>query len=145
MDLSVFIMDNLGLDTTLWPMQKFAQADLLFYQHKYDAALASLDSVIRVYPNHSLTDDIYFMKAKIFLKKQDYPTAVGFLEKVVQQFPEDILADDALFKLAEIHEFVFNDKEKAQELYRDLIFNYNDSIYVVEARKRFRTLRGDQL
>ncbi len=145
MDLSVFIMDNLGLDTTLWPMQKFAQADLLFYQHKYDAALASLDSVIRIYPNHSLTDDIYFMKAKIFLKKQDYPTAVGFLEKVVQQFPEDILADDALFKLAEIHEFVFNDKEKAQELYRDLIFNYNDSIYVVEARKRFRTLRGDQL
>ncbi|MDZ4844155.1 MAG: tetratricopeptide repeat protein [Chitinophagales bacterium] len=143
--LSVFIMDNLGLDTTLWPMLKFAEADLYFYQNKTDAALNSVDSVLRVFPDHTLTDDIYFMKANIALKKQDYQTAAGFFEKIIQQYPDELLGDDATYKLAELNEFTFNDKEKAKQLYQDLLFKYKDSIYLVEARKRFRALRGDQL
>jgi hypothetical protein len=56
-----------------------------------------------------------------------------------------LLGDDATYKLAELNEFTFNDKEKAKQLYQDLLFKYKDSIYLVEARKRFRILRGDQL
>lgn len=143
--LSVFIMDNLGLDTTLWPLLKFAEADLYFYQNKTDAALNSVDSVLRAFPDHSLTDDIYYLKANIALKKQDYQTAAGFFEKIIQQYPDELLGDDATYKLAELNEFTFNDKEKAKQLYQDLLFKYKDSIYLVEARKRFRALRGDQL
>lgn len=143
--LSVFIMDNLGLDTTLWPMQKFAQADLLFYQNKLDASLNEMDSVLRVFPDHSLADDIYYMKANIYLKKHNDTTAAKLLEKIIQQYPDDLLGDDATYKLAELNQFVFGDKEKAKQLYQDLIFKYKDSIYITEARKRFRALRGDQL
>lgn len=143
--LSVFIMDNLGLDTTLWPMLKFAEADLYFYQNKMDAALNSVDSVLRVFPDHSLADDIYYLKANVALKRHDFPTAAGFLEKIIAQYPDDLLGDDATYKLAELNEFTFNDKEKAKQLYQDLLFKYKDSIYLVEARKRFRALRGDQL
>ena len=32
----------------------------------------------------------------------------------------------------------------AQELYERIVMDYSDSIYTVEARKRFRKLRGDQ-
>ncbi|GIV34932.1 MAG: hypothetical protein KatS3mg031_2467 [Chitinophagales bacterium] len=143
--LSVFITDNLGLDTTTWPMLKFARADLIFYQNKLSDALQELDSILHVFPTHPLTDDVYFMKAKILMKKHDYTGAAAFLEKIITDYANDLLGDDALFKLAELQETVFQDKEKAMQLYQQLLFNYKDSIYLIEARKRFRKLRGDQL
>jgi len=36
-----------------------------------------------------------------------------------------------------------NNKEKAMQLYQDLLVKYPGSLYTVEARKRFRSLRGD--
>jgi outer membrane protein assembly factor BamD (BamD/ComL family) len=36
-----------------------------------------------------------------------------------------------------------DNKEKASELYQQLLTDYPGSLYVVEARKRFRALRGD--
>ena len=33
--------------------------------------------------------------------------------------------------------------EKAKEYYEQIIFNFADSIYFVEARKKYRALRGD--
>ena len=35
--------------------------------------------------------------------------------------------------------------EKAKPLYEEIIFNHQDSIYFVEARKKFRMLRGDAI
>jgi hypothetical protein len=34
--------------------------------------------------------------------------------------------------------------EKAKLLYEKIIFNHQDSIYFVEARKEYRQLRGDK-
>ena len=36
-----------------------------------------------------------------------------------------------------------NDSEKAMTTYEKLLLEYNSSIYITEARKRFRILRGD--
>jgi TolA-binding protein len=36
-----------------------------------------------------------------------------------------------------------NDKEKAQKLYEQIILDFSNSTFAVEARKRFRALRGD--
>ena len=57
----------------------------------------------------------------------------------------DILADDALFGMAELHEEQLGDPDTAQGLYERLLNEYPGSLYVVEARKRFRRLRGDVL
>ena len=35
--------------------------------------------------------------------------------------------------------------EKAKVLYEQIIFNHEDSIYFVEARKKYRVLRGDAI
>ena len=143
--LSVFIMDNLGLDTTLYPMQLFARADLLFYQNKLDQALATLDSIIKIFPDHSLADDIFYTKANICIRKKDWTQAAKYFQIVIDKYSDDLLGDDATFALAEIYQYKLNDLERAKQLYQDLIFNYKDSVYLVEARKRFRSLRGDQL
>ncbi len=143
LELSVFIMDNLGLDTTAYPMEMYAKASLLYYQNKKELALATLDSIIDIYPNHALTDDILFFKAKTYLDFKQDSVAAKYLGKIIAFHKEDILADDALFLLAGLYESTLNDKEKAKELYEDLIMNHKESVYATEARKRYRALRGD--
>ena len=65
------------------------------------------------------------------------------LEKVYTSFSGDILADNALFDAAEIYELNLNNKAKAKELYEKLITQFPGSSFAVEARKRYRMLRGD--
>jgi TolA-binding protein len=85
------------------------------------------------------------MRAKIELKRRDYTKAAEYLTAIRTKYGEDILADDATFMLAELYETVLDDKAKAMELYQDILVTYKSSVLVVEARKRFRMLRGDEL
>jgi tetratricopeptide (TPR) repeat protein len=142
-DLSLLITDNFNMDTTQVPMQMFARADLLNYQNRLDEAGITLDSIVTIYPAHSLTDEIKMMKAGIALKQGRYEMARDIYQDVVSLHFADITADDALFKLAELYQYRFSDTAKAMELYEKLIAEYPGSLYVVEARKRFRELRGD--
>ncbi len=142
-DLSLLITDNFNMDTTQVPMQMFARADLLKYQNRLDEANITLDSIVTAYPAHSLTDEIKMMKAGIALKQGKIETARDIYQDVLNLHFADITADDALFKLAELYQHRFNDTAKAMELYEKLISEYPGSLYVVEARKRFREMRGD--
>lgn len=144
-DLSLLITDNFNMDTTTIPMQLFAQADLLGYQNRWDEALEKTDSILTVWPMHSLKDEILMMKVDMHLQKGNFPEAQTYLEEIMEYHFADILADDALFKLAKLHEEIYEDLDKAQELYERLLVEYPGSLYVVEARKRFRTLRGDDI
>jgi len=142
-DMSVFIMDNLGLDTTPEPLRLYSQAEFMVFQNKLDAAFEKLDSLLDKYPEHSLDDDVLYLKGNIEYEKQDFRKAAAYYAAVVDQFPEDIRADNALYKLAEINLHIFNDKDKAKELYEKLFIQYSSSTFAVGARKMFRKLRGD--
>lgn len=141
--LSLLITDNTGLDSITEPLLIYSRAELLSFQNKDSLALATLDSINVKYPAHSLADEILYRKALIMIKKQKFEQAASFLEAIVNTYAFDILGDDALFKLAELNELYFKNTEKAKELYQDLLVKYPGSLYTVEARKRFRTLRGD--
>ncbi len=141
--LSLLIMDNLGMDSTLYPMQLYAEADLLAFRNQNEAALTIYDSLLKAYPQHTLTDETYFGIAKIKAKQMNYEQALTYYQKIITQFPSDILADDALMAMAILYENKLQNTDKAKELYQELMLNYANSIFAVEARKRFRTLRGD--
>ena len=47
--------------------------------------------------------------------------------------------------VAEIYNNNLNNTEKAQEYYQKIIFDHSSSIYLVEARKKYRKLRGDKV
>lgn len=144
-NLSVFIIDNLGMDTIETPMQMYAQAELLSYQNKTNDALAMLEGIIASFQGHALTDDILYTKAKIYTQRKEFDKAVPLLEDIIKNYKEDLKGDDANFLLAEINERYLNNKEKGKELYQTIITDYNSSLLVIEARKRFRLLRGDKL
>ena len=143
LDLSLVITDAIGVDTNDAPLSMFASAELLVLQHQYDRALARLDSINSVFSEHTLGDDIYYKKAEIFKKTNRYAEAAKMYENILEFYPTELYGDDALFKEAELYERYLNDKEKAKQLYQDVLTKYPGSIYVVEARKRFRDLRGD--
>lgn len=145
MELSLVISDAIAIDTNEAPLLLYAHAELLEFQNKDDEALKTLDSINTGFPNHSLADDILYKKAEIALKHAQYTTAAGYYEKILADFPEGILADNALFDLADLNEHQFKDAEKAKNLYQQLIEKYPGSLFVVEARKRFRRLRGDSI
>ena len=144
-DLSLLITDNFNMDTTTAPMMMYARADLLAYQNRFQDCMTTLDSILTEYPSHSLTDEIKMLKASMYMKQGQYDRARDLYQNIVELHFADITADDALFKLAEMNEYIYNDKAKAMELYEKLITDFPGSLYVVEARKHFRALRGDEL
>jgi tetratricopeptide (TPR) repeat protein len=141
--LSLLITDNFGLDSNFRAMSWFANGDLMIEQHKYTEAFQLFDSIILTFPYHSLGDEILLVKAKAMQQQGKWEDAIRFLEELLKYHKEDILADDAIFQLAEIYENQLNNKEKAAEFYKIILFDYKGSLYSEEARKRFRTLRGE--
>ncbi len=145
MELSLRITDNLGLDSNSVPLSYFARAELLRYQHRYDESLAVLDSLSDAYPGHTLGDDILYERYRIAYARHRYTEAAAHLEKLLELFPLDILVDNALLDLGKLYEDRLNDPEKAKAYYQRLLFEQTGSIFVPEARDRFRRLRGDNL
>ena len=144
-DLSVFITDNLGLDSTAYPLELYARAELLSFQNKYDESFTTLDSINLLYPEHGLADDILYTKAQAFTKLKKYDEAIEAYNKIIEDFTDEIRADNAIFNLAEIYENQLQQPEKAQALYEKLFLDFSNSTFAIEARKRYRVLRGDDI
>lgn len=169
LDLSMRIKENIAIDSAGLALREFAKVELLLKQNKIDEALARLssiqeghsyvrklnkeekflrninpeDTVYVTFTNHAIKDDCYWLEAQIKLRQNKPEEAQQLLQKILNEYPEEILADDAFFMIAEIYERHLNNKEKAMEQYQKLLAQYPGSVYVAEARKRFRELRGD--
>lgn len=143
--LSLLISNNTYLDTADLPLQKYAAAELMIYQNKNSEALKELDQLMEAYPSHNLKDEIYWSKSKIYREQGQSKKALEMLEKIVIGHSTDILGDDAYFTIAHIYENDLNDLEKAKEYYGEFLKRYPGSVYIAQARKNFRKLRGDIL
>ena len=143
MQLSLLIQDNTVEDTLGLGLKAYAAVEQLVFQNKIGEAIAGLDGLLERFPGHALADDTYYLKAQLQRRTGDFAGATATLERITNNPKYDVLSDDALFLLARIQEEDVKDKAKAQELYNQVITKYPGSIYVAEARKRFRKLRGD--
>lgn len=144
-DLSVFIMEHLNLDTSARAMQLFADADLLRFQNREDEAIVKMDSLLENFKGHGLEDDVIFVKAQIAARRRQYQAAADFYQIIIDKYKDGILVDNAIFALAQLYETRLNDKTKAMALYDKIILEHSGSLFVVDARKRYRFLRGDEL
>jgi tetratricopeptide (TPR) repeat protein len=143
--LSVLIIDKLGLDTIATPLQMFARAELLMFQNKDSDAVSTFDSIVKQFPGHALVDDIEYEKAQLYVKHKEFDKAIPMLNDIILNFKTGLRADDATYLLAEINEQQLHNKEKAMELYKSIITDYSSSLLVIDARKRYRLLRGDKI
>lgn len=143
--MSVFITENSGLDSTTDALKDYSAIELLIFQRNYADALTACADLLKHYPHHDLTDDVYWLEATILRKTGKPNEALEALQKISTGYAEDLLGDDALFTEAQIYEFDLKNQEKAMQLYQDFLVKYSNSVYVVEARKRYRILRGDKI
>lgn len=143
--LAMLIQDNSYMDTTYAALGTFARADLLLYQNKLDSAKMALDSIEEFHPGHSLIDDILFKRGEIAEQENDFEKAAEYYGQVYSGYPDDLLADDAIYRLAQLNEQKLGSTSKAMEYYQELLLHYPGSLFTVEARKRYRSLRGDLL
>lgn len=149
MDLSMRIKENIAFDSTGEALKQYAMVELLLYQNKIDSALGKMDDLKEgmaggvVFSNRTILDDVYWLEANIRMKRGEFAKSIDLLQRILDEYPLDVLADDAFFLQGEIYERQINDEDKAMEIYREFLTRYPGSVYAAEARKRFRTLRGD--
>lgn len=145
LNLSLLISSDLNTTNDSLALKKYAQADFLYFKTQSKEALNLLDSINILYPDNSLRDDIAMLKSKIFIQNNSINEAIKQLQEIINVDFSGLWGDDALFQLAEIYELKTKETEKAMELYQKLLSDFPGSLLVLEARQRYRKLRGDQL
>lgn len=152
-DLFLRITDNEPVDSIPSGLKQLAKAELFAYQNKNEKALQEISDLFAskdiflngLIPGEVIYDDVLFLQAKLYNKLKKYEEAIVSLEKIIAADNQGILTDDVYFMMAEMYHYNLNNIEKAQEYYQKIIFELPSSIYLVEARKKFRKLRGDSL
>lgn len=145
LELSLLISDNSLEDSTQTALKEFARADLLAFQKENIRAIQALDSIIINHKGEKIEDEALLSQAKLYEEEEDFKSAEANYLQIIDSFGQDILADNAHYFLAELYANQLDNPEKAKAYYEQIIFNFADSIYFVEARKKFRMLRGDSI
>ncbi len=145
LELKLLISDNKWEDSTLTALNHYAKADLLAFQNKKTDAIALLDKILTEHKGESITDEALFKQARLFEEKARFEKAEKNYLQIIADYSQDILIDDAYYHLAELYTNHLGKPEEAKPLYEKIVFDHEDSIYFVEARKKFRMLRGDSI
>ncbi len=144
-DLSLLIDDNIAQDSVRTALKSFAKAALLSYQNKDLQAIDTLTQILKKHKGHPIEDEALFKQAKLFEKTKQFIAAEQNYLSILELEKNDILIDDALFYLAQLYDTFLNQPEKAKNYYEKIILEQPSSIYLVQARKRYRQLRGDEV
>jgi tetratricopeptide (TPR) repeat protein len=145
MQLSLIIQDNSFEDSTQTALKKYARADLLVHQKKNEGAIVILKDILIQHKGEMIEDEALLKLGEIYENLSNYELAESSYLKLIEFYREDILADDAHYRLAQLYEKHLNQIEKAKEYYELIIFNFADSIFFVDAQKKYRMLRGDSI
>lgn len=143
LEIYLLIMDNTVEDSTQTALKKFAKADFKLYQNKKTEALAQFKDLLDNDQTKSIKDVTLLRLGEIYESQGKYDLALQQYKQIIDNYKEGIYVDEALFFSAEIYNKKLADPEKAKPLYEKILFEHQDSIYFIEARKQFRLLRGD--
>jgi tetratricopeptide (TPR) repeat protein len=140
----LLINDNTVADSTQTALKQFAKGDFLIYQNKKPEAIAQFQAILKNFKGQEIEDVTMLRLGKIYESQKDYSAALSQYQQIIDNHSDGIYVDEALFFSAEIYNDELKDTEKAKPLYEKVIFNHQDSIYFVDARKKYRELRGDK-
>ena len=144
-DLYLLITDNSLEDSTQVGLKSYAHAALLRFQNKEQEALAVYDRLLISEKGKSIEDEVLLAQALLYEKNKEFSKAEQNYLKIIEFYRDDILADDAYYNLGNLYATVLKDSEKAKAQYEQIIFNFADSIFYVEAQQKYRKLRGDAI
>ncbi|MDA8889555.1 tetratricopeptide repeat protein [Cyclobacteriaceae bacterium] len=145
LELSLFIETNTMGDSNELGLMEYASISLLMYQNRFDEAREKLEILTNTQLGHPIRDDSFWLLAKLDKRMGNYKEALSSINTLISNYSEGVLGDDALFMKAQILEEYLDNRSEAQQVYRQFLEDFPGSAYAVEARRRFRILRGDGL
>ena len=145
LELLLTIRDNSQDDSLKTALKKYAKADLLRYQNKRQDAIQLYGEILEQHKGEDIEDEAFLAQAVLFEEDNAFAKARKNYLSIIDFYSDGILADEAHFRLARLYENELDQPEKAKANYERIIFDFADSIYFVEAQKRYRALRGDAI
>jgi tetratricopeptide (TPR) repeat protein len=144
MELSLTIADHSIEDTTFVALKAFAKADLKQYQNKRSEAITLYSQLLLDHKGDPIEDEALLKQAYLYEVEGRLEQARDNYQLIIDNYGDGILADDAYYRMGLLYQEQLADPLKAKELFEKIIFSHADSIYFVDARRRYRRLRGDQ-
>jgi tetratricopeptide (TPR) repeat protein len=144
MELSLTIADHSIEDTTFVALKAFAKAELKQYQNKRSEAITLYSQLLLDHKGDPIEDEALLEQAQLYEVEGRLEQARDNYQLIIDNYGDGILADDAYYRLGLLYQEQLVDLLKAKELFEKIIFSHADSIYFVDARRRYRRLRGDQ-
>ena len=122
---------------------RFAEADLLINQNNFDSAYSLLK---KIYTDKStffvLKSVAKFRYAQIEVALDSLSNSLITLSEIIKDKKRNIFADKALFLKGKIYQYGLSDNNDAVKMYRELLVEFPNSIYIDEARKSIINLKS---
>ncbi|MBW4361172.1 tetratricopeptide repeat protein [Flavobacterium taihuense] len=139
----LLINDNTVADSTQTALKQFAKGDYLLYQNRNQEAIAQFQSILKSFKGQEIEAVTLLRLGRLYEKLGDYTLALAQYQDIIDHHSDGIYIDEALYFSADIYNKQLQQPDKAKALYEKIIFGHQDSIYFVDARRKFRELRGD--
>jgi tetratricopeptide (TPR) repeat protein len=140
----LLINDNTVADSTQTALKQFAKGDYLLYQNRNQEAIVQFQAILKSFKGQDIEAVTMLRLGQLYEKQGEYNLALSQYQNIITQQSDCIYIDEALYFSAEIENKKLQQPEKAKPLYEKIIFNHQDSIFFVDARKEYRQLRGDK-
>lgn len=126
-------------------LKQFARAELLMRQFKISQARNEFTAIVNIYPAAPLADDALIRTAECQIQLGQFHQALASYQQLLNDFTLSTEKDKTYFRIGELYQMFLNDKQKAIKAYEVILEQYPFSLFVDEARKRIRLLRGDAI
>lgn len=145
LDLKLLISDNRQEDSLQVALTQYAKADLMAFQNKTEGAISLLETIKQEHKTKSIIAQVLLKQAQLYEKQLNFDKAKENYITLITNYKDSVLTDDAIFALAMLQLNQLNNPDEAKKEFETIIFEHADSIYFTEARKKYRTLRGDSV
>lgn len=136
------LMADAPKDSLQTALKAFAHADYLQYQNKIPQAKQAFEALLLTEDDAAMAAICLLRLGEIYAKEEQFDKALSYFGRILSSYSESIYRDEAYFYSGNIYEKQ-GQTDLAKTQYEKIIFEHPDSIHFVEARLRYRKLRGD--
>jgi tetratricopeptide (TPR) repeat protein len=122
----------------------YAKGEMYERQKKLSEALSIFKDLAGKEDKNSLVDESLLKCGLLQRQLMQYEDAVKSFNTLINKFPESSLVDQIIFLLGDIYETDLKDPKNALTAYERILVEFPNSMYINEARKRIRELKGDK-
>ena len=139
--LQGFLAENAGSKEAL---ADYAHGEFLARQRRYTEAVAVFQDLVVRFPRALLADDATLRAGELQTAAGFYHESAATYQALLDTFKErSPLLDRAQYMMAVVYDRGIHDAGKALVAYELLLTQYPNSMFVDEARRRIRSLRGE--